>query len=383
MTSRERMALAMRHREPDRVPVMCQLALGHYFLRSALDPVEIWHDSAAFASALVKLQQRYGFDGILVNLPGRDPDWRRHAARVESSPSGQRIQWANGSVTVVPVDDNPRVYGDSGGARKATTLADVDPAQLYYVEPHDNSGLRRWDAFPAWQDATVRAVRERAPDVSVHAEVFSPLSQLFELLGVEPALMALLDEPEKVEKCLDALTNGTIELMRILAGADADAILISSAYAGAGFISPAHYRRFVLPFERRAIADFRAGFPDLPVYTHTCGAISDRLELIAETGTGGIDTLDPPPLGDVDLADAKRRIGDRLFIKGNVDPVNTVLRGTPQQVRADAEARVAAAMAGGGYILSTACSVSPASPPANILALRAAAEAAGRYTRSD
>ena len=49
MTSRERMAVAMRHGTPDRVPVMCQLALGHYFLRSGEDAIDIWHDGEAFA----------------------------------------------------------------------------------------------------------------------------------------------------------------------------------------------------------------------------------------------------------------------------------------------------------------------------------------------
>ncbi len=63
----------------------------------------------------------------------------------------------------------------------------------------------------------------------------------------------------------------------------------------------------------------------MPVYIHTCGDIGDRLELMADTGIDGIDTLDPPPLGSVDLDDAKRRVGDRVFFKGNIDPVNTLL----------------------------------------------------------
>ncbi len=71
MNGRERIALAMRHRLPDRVPVMCQLALGHYFLNTPLKPHEIWFTSEGFAEALVQLQRRYRFDGILINLPGR------------------------------------------------------------------------------------------------------------------------------------------------------------------------------------------------------------------------------------------------------------------------------------------------------------------------
>jgi hypothetical protein len=392
MTSRERMAVAMRRGRPDRVPVMCQLALGHYFLHAGLDPVEIWHDTPTFADALVRLQQRYGFDGILVNLGGRDPHWRRHVERVEADGGDQHVFWKDGRVTVVPLDDNPHVYLSDGRTRWFPAIADVEPDRLHYIDPHDISGITwpwRWGFaeepapkeafFPPWQDVAVRAVRARAPDVSVHGEVFSPFSQLLELLDFEPALLALVDEPAKVEACLDALTEGTIELMGLLAVAGADAILISSAFAGAGFISPTHYRRFVLPFEARAIARFRERFPDVPVYTHTCGAIGDRLELMAETGTDGIDTLDPPPLGDVELADATRRLAGRLFIKGNVDPVGTLLRGTPEAVRADAEARLAIAGPGGGYILSSACSVPPGAPPENLLQLRAAADAVGVY----
>ena len=48
MNSRERVASAMRHEIPDRVPVMCQLALGHYFLHSGHAPADIWFDSEVF-----------------------------------------------------------------------------------------------------------------------------------------------------------------------------------------------------------------------------------------------------------------------------------------------------------------------------------------------
>jgi uroporphyrinogen decarboxylase len=59
--------------------------------------------------------------------------------------------------------------------------------------------------------------------------------------------------------------------------------------------------------------------------------------------------------------------------------VNTVLFGTPDDVSAAARERLGIAAPGGGYILSTACSVSPAAPPANIMALREAVETWGRY----
>jgi len=369
------MAVAMRHGVPDRVPVMCQLALGHYFLHAGLDPVDVWHDGEAFAEALVRLQRAYGFDGVLVNLPGRPPGWRDEVERVETVGRDRHVAWKNGLVTVCPPDDNPHVFRADRETRPILRLEDLDPDRLFYLEPHALFGLEwEWSGFPPWHWDTLRRVRERAADVSVHGEAFSPFSQLCEAVGADEAMLALRADPGRVGACLEALCPGTVALLSGHVAAGADAVLLSSAYAGGGLISTRDYREFVLPFEARVVDDFKARCPGTPLYTHTCGRLGDRLELLAETGTDGIDTLDPPPLGDVDLADAKRRVGGRLFLKGNVDPVGTVLLGSPEAVLADARRRIEIAAAGGGYVLSTACSVPPGAPPANVRALRAAAD---------
>ncbi|HYK88413.1 MAG TPA: uroporphyrinogen decarboxylase family protein [Acidobacteriota bacterium] len=386
MNSRERVAAAMRMEAPDRVPVMCQLSLGHYFLNCDIPEIEIWHTTEGFGEALIQLQQRYRFDGVLINLPGRDPNWRSHVRRVENRGGDTVIHWRNGWFTVCPPDDNPHVFREDG-QRYVIPFERINPRDLLYVEPHDLIGLTyplSWDftgsaatrdtIFPPWQFNTIDYVRARVgANVSIHGEIFSPFTQLFELVDHQNALLALVDDPEKCEECLEALTQGTILLGRGQAEHGVDAILISSAFAGAGFISPGHYRRFVLPFEQKVIRGIKE-FHDIPVYTHTCGRIGDRLELMRETGTDGIDTLDPPPLGNVELADAKDRIGRRLFIKGNLDPVNVMLKETRNQVRAAAMSCLEAGAKGGGYVLSTACSVPPHAPPENLEVLVETAE---------
>ena len=392
MNSRERMDVAMRLGTPDRVPVMCQLALGHYFLNAGLDEIDIWHDSQSFGEALILLQQRYGFDGLLINLPGRDPNWRSYITTIEEKEGERFITWKNGWYTVAPPDDNPHVYQEDG-TRYFPLFEEVDPEQLFYMEPHDLSSITypySWgfdaepgpkgkDFFPPWHFDTIKYVLSRVGDeVSVHSEIFSPFSQFMEMLDYTNGLMSLMDDPGKAKACLEALSEGTIELGCGQAAAGAHAILISSAFAGGGLISRQHYIDFVLPYEKKVVAGIKSRY-DIPIYTHTCGAIGDRLDLMAETGTNGIDTLDPPPLGTVELADAKRQTAGRQFIKGNLDPVNTVLMGTPQQTLAAARERIFTAGPGGGYILSTACSVAPAAPPENIMKLREAVEEFGTY----
>lgn len=391
MTSRERMYVAMHLGVPDRVPVMCQLSLGHYFLNSGLDPLDIWYSTAGFAEALIRLQRRYGFDGILINLPGRDPHWRDYISRVERQEGERHIQWKDGSYSVLPDADIPHIFR-ADGTRSFVGIEEVDPAQLFYIEPHDLSGVTypySWgftgepatsgkNFFPPWHCDTIReVVRRVGNEVSVHGEVFSPFSQLMDLFDLAPALLSIRRHPSKLKDCLAALTVGAIELGTQQAAAGAHALIISSAFAGAGFIGRHQYEEFVLPYERAVIAGIKTQF-DIPIYTHTCGDIADRLDLMEQTGTNGIDTLDPPPLGTVELADAKRQTAGRLFLKGNLDPI-ALMTGSAKEAFAAARERIQIGAPGGGYILSTACSVAPGTPPENIEKLHEAAEEFGSY----
>jgi len=386
MTGKERIRRAMRHEPIDRVPVMCQLAIGHYLLNTGIPPAELWFTSEGFCRALVTLQDRYRFDGILINLPGRDPDWMRWVKRIETAPDGsQTVFFTTGDQARCPADDNVQYVA----AQRRPTIDQVDPKKIYYDDPHALGGLKypyyfgldpyEGDQSRWWPDYMFRTIdlviAEVGATVSVHSEIFSPFTQLMELFGYEQALMYLIDEPDKCRAILAAYTEGAADLGVRQARRGVDAVLISSAFAGGGFISPRQYRTFVLPFEAEVVR--RIHDEDVPVYTHTCGDIGDRLELMAETGIDGIDTLDPPPLGSVDLEDAKRRVGDRLFFKGNIDPVNTLLKKSRAEVRQDALQRLAIGNRGGGYILSSACSVSPRVPPENLAVLVEASEEYG------
>ena len=54
--------------------------------------------------------------------------------------------------------------------------------------------------------------------------------------------------------------------------------------------------------------------------------------MMVQAQVSGIECLDPPPLGNVDLRDAVRLLNGKIFIKGNVDPVNTLLRGDADKI---------------------------------------------------
>jgi len=92
-----------------------------------------------------------------------------------------------------------------------------------------------------------------------------------------------------------------------------------------------------------------------------------------------IDPLEPPPMGDCDLADLKRRYGGRLVLKGNLHTTDVVLRGTPETVAAAARRAIDDAAEGGRFILSTGDQCGRDTPDDNLLAMIATAREYGRY----
>ena len=74
------------------------------------------------------------------------------------------------------------------------------------------------------------------------------------------------------------------------------------------------------------------------------------LDSVIENGADGLETMTPPSMGgNADLAEAERRVGDRLFFIGGFDQQAGFERGTP----ADARRLVMechAACPNGGYI---------------------------------
>lgn len=395
MNGRERIALAMAGREADRVPVMCQLAIGHYMLNTDFDPVDIWFTSDAFAQALVRLQRRYRFDGILVNIPGRPDGVLDRVVSRSRTPDGQVLEFDSGERVEVPNDDNAQLsIGTSGREERfdflSHTVDDLDSVDRFagyvwgiyhipWLPGKDDPGLLT--EVPEYFYRAIDQVRELTDgEVAIHGEVFSPFTHFMELVGYESALTNLVLDPAKAHAILDRLTAASIAWAVGQARRGVDAVLISSAFAGGPLLSPEYYREFVLPYEARVVdATKREG---VRVYTHTCGAIGDRLDLMVATGTEGVDTMDPPPLGSVELAEAKAQIGDQVFLKGNMNSVELLHAKTADEVLAHATERIEDASAGGGYILSTACSVAPGVEPWKLELLTPLAERIGRYGRA-
>lgn len=371
MTPRERIRAAMNLEVPDRVPVMAQLSIGHMLVQLGSPPVEFWHDEAVFADGLVRLREMYGFDGILVSLHGHDPDWRNHVRERKIVEGEEMVHWKNGDVFVYPPDDLPRPLSPSP---PAVTLPGLSPSGLPGVLEYIpvSQGLR-FHIHASNRFEIFRILRRKVGEgISIHGEVTSPFDYYLDFVGHEQGLVGLVEFPNEARRVLSAFSLLVSGLAKEMCKEDIDAVKISSPFAGAGFISPEMYREFVLPCETPVVQAIQQN--GIPAYLHTCGSIGDRLEIMLESGVRGLECLDPPPLGNVELEEAKKRVQGRAFIKGNVDSVHTLLEKETADILNDLKMRIRVGKAGGGFILSTACSVAPRVEREKIRLLRQAAD---------
>lgn len=366
----------MSLKTPDRVPVMCQLSIGHMLQQLNISSSEFWFDANTFAKGLVELREIYHFDGILVSLHGHKQNWRDDILFIEKEGENEIITLKDYRM-IFTRDDLPIVtfFNVRNKVKIDEICLDDLPESINYIpvsqDLHFNIDLNnKLEIF----DLIYLSVGD---EYSIHGEVTSPFDYLLDLLGYEEALISLIENPDKCKAILKKFTKGIIELSIEMCEKQIDAIKISSPFAGMGFISPTFYKEFVLPYESQIIRVIKENgkFP----YIHTCGAITDRLESMEESGASGLECLDPPPLGNVELEDAIQRIGDSMFIKGNIDSVNTLLRLGKMKIIEDVKKRIEIGKTSKGFILSTACSIAPHVHREKVQLLTQLANEYGRY----
>src|SRR5882724_2127595 len=156
-------------------------------------------------------------------------------------------------------------------------------------------------------------------------------------------------------RAVSALLNAQIE-------AGVDVVMIFDTWGGS--LSAAAYREFSLEYIQRVLSQLKRGAARVPVIVFTKGGAS-WLEQIAATGCDcvGLDW-------SIDLGDARRRIGERAALQGNLDP--SVLLASPEAVRREVQNVLESFGSGVGHVFNLGHGVPQFSPPENVAALVAA-----------
>jgi uroporphyrinogen decarboxylase len=340
MTSSERYVAVCELREPDRAPVS-PLIMAFAARHAGISYGDYCRHGELMAEAQIKCIRRFGYDSVNVTAD---------AVR-EAETLGAPVFWQEDEVPG-PVADDPLVK-DSDDLKRLRLPDPLGPNRMH----------EQIVALKILQD-------ELGPDEVVYAWVEAPFQESAMLRGLSNLMTDLYERPALVHELMRFSLE--MELEFGLAQVEAGARFIGVGDAIASLASPRHYREFNLPYIVELISRLKK--TGVRVKYHACGQTTALLPLFADIGA---DILNLDSL--TSLADAKRIVGEKVCVKGNIDPAGVMLQGTSAQVTEAARACIAAAGRGGGFILSPGCELPRDTPPENLEALVAAAKSLGRY----
>ena len=333
MTPRQRMLAAYRGEPVDTVPVAPEF---WYYVPARLLGVDMirFEREVPHWQALQQTFRHYGTDGWGVvgpSIPNPDARWRSDwidlgGGRFESRGS---VETAFGTLTsrqqydrVEPswaVERPIKDFERDWPAYKAATLG--------LVEQADWTGAQR----------ALDAVGEDfLLEVGLGSTFFDYIATGREG-GLEQGICDLLEH----EAFFDELHAVYLDYMRRLTRAafthtTAEACFVGCCWSCMSLISPGLWRRWELPVIR-AVADEAHRCGKL-LHVHLHGKCRDVLVDMAACGADCICPFERPPGGDIaDLAEVRRVLADRVTVNGNVHTVETLIRGTPADVRREVE----------------------------------------------
>ena len=185
----------------------------------------------------------------------------------------------------------------------------------------------------------------------IMTSVGDPAYLAAELMSFQDYLMWAFGETDHFARTVAVVAERVLEnLRRQLNCCVLDVYrIVGPEYFTPPYLSPAMFQRFVVPYvsEMTRLIHARGG----KVRVHCHGKIGQVLDMILDTGCDGIDPCEPPPDGDLELSEVKRRCRERnVSVWGNLE-LKLLEHATPAQIREEVRRIMKQAKEGGGFIL--------------------------------
>jgi uroporphyrinogen decarboxylase len=243
-------------------------------------------------------------------------------------------------------DDNevPTVSG-----RMLESAADVEALQIPSLDTK---------RVPEYLKANRLAAAEL--DVPLFGGCIGPFSLAGRLYDMTELMMAMYIEPDTANLLLDKCTQFILEYCKqIKASGSAGVVMAEPA---AGLLSnddcQAYSSRFV-----KTIVD-AVQDDNFVVMLHNCGNTGQCTKAMIETGAAALHFGNA-----IDMAQVLNEVPADIAVSGNINPVEIMKFGTPQQVEDVAKQLIKLAEKHNNFILSTGCDVPPETPFENIESL--------------
>ena len=171
----------------------------------------------------------------------------------------------------------------------------------------------------------------------------------------------MFDRPDLLHRILEVTTTAVTDYLNAQIESGAQAVQIFDTWGGA---LPAHaYREFSLNYMERIVADLVKTHDGerVPSIVFTKGG-GQWLEAIAGIGCDAIG-LD----WTTDIGEARRRVGDKVALQGNMDPM--ALFASDEAIRKEARRILDSYGPGSGHVFNLGHGISQYTPPERVSAL--------------
>ena len=337
MNGYERIMAAFEGEQPDAVPVML-----HNFMMAAREAgvtmERFRNDPKELARSFIESVEKYGYDGVLIDV------------------DTVTLAGALGVPIDFPDDEPARVRGS-----RIQTLVEVPD-----LEPVDISSYR---GVQVWLEATVLLKQHFGDEVLIRGNCDqSPFTLAAMVRGMNDWMLDLMnpDMEEKISQLLDWVQRATLQFVSSMAETGAHMISNGDSGAGPELVSPAIYRRYAQPYEKKAVELAHAH--RLPYVLHICGKTEPILDDMIATGSDGLE-LDYK----TDAAVAHQSMKHRTVFVGNIDPSGVLARGTPELVEGRTRELLSIFADTPKFVLNAGCAIPPITPSENLRAMIRAA----------
>ncbi len=421
VTSRERVTLALAHKEPDRVPVdlgASSVTGMHvsvvYRLRQALNldasgtPVKVVEPYQMLGEIAPDLMEALGIDVVGLSAPKtmfgfRNEGWKPWTTfdgtpvlvpegfNTDPEPNGDLLLYPEGDRSVPPSGRMP-----AGGWYFDSIIRQppIDDTALKVEDNLEEFGPISEEDLAYFGAEAERLYRETDKAILGNfggtgfgdiALVPAPwLKHPKGIRDVEEWYVSTVARRDYVRaiyehQCEIALEN--LARLHAVVGDRVAAVLVTGTDFGTQrgpFISPKAYRDLYLPFHAR-LNDWIHSHTAWKSFIHSCGSVRKLIPAFIEAG---FDILNPVQCSAVDMDPVvlKREFGaDLVFWGGGVDTQKTLPFGTPDEVREEVRERLRIFGRDGGFVFNTIHNVQPLSPVENVWTLYKTVHEYGRY----
>ena len=343
MDSYERISLALKRKEPDRVPVIIFTDIEKNNLSSG---------AIGYVREFIDAQHNYLCDELsYICFPGIGADLRKQEEPLDDG--WIRRSYLNEDTVFTEL----LKYSTRGMYRNyrkhiLNDITDIISVMgLPYIKPEANKKYREQAESFSRETRNKMTVNEFCV-----FEVHDPVSFLCANADPQEAAVWTLTERSLLNEYLSMLSERLLEYLEyLLKNHELNAFFIISGaeFAIPPLMSPADFEEFVMPYDRKIIELIHKYGKQVIVHCH--GKTKNFIRRFIEMGADGIHPLDPAGMtGDCVIGNVKADYGREVCLIGNIQYQDFV-EGTPRQMEAKVRFLMEAAKNEGGFILSPSC----------------------------